>query len=236
MKEIFEDRKFIPLQHIRFMQDILELPSPSEAPTHTPPPIHPPPVAQRVQTSMPLRPLVPCPTCWDANFFHIWHALLRTPTPPYAPMPPTPPASPSPLLLPIGMPDMDTRLLPALAPPHQAPCAPPPIATTDNTYQVVYNRQLPDSTLEILAQLIANKEAPPTPEALLIPINYTSLYQGHMVPPLTPVPHVPALSLLEPDPPPGLPAPEPPNPPDPPGHSSGCYCTPCLAALDELYN
>ena len=37
-----------------------------------------------------------------------------------------------------------------------------------------------------------------------------------MVPPLTPVPHVLALSLLEPDPPPNLPAPEPPDPPDPP--------------------
>ena len=105
-------------------------------------------------------------------------------------------------------------------------------------YQIVYDRQLLDSTLEILALLIADEETPPTPEALLIPINYTSLYQGYMVPPLTPVPHIPALSLLEPDPPPNLPAPEPPDPPvplDPPSHSSGCYCTPCLTALDELY-
>ena len=73
---------------------------------------------------------------------------------------------------------------------------------TDHTYNIVYNRQLPDSTLEILTILIADKEVPPTPEALLLPMDYTSLYQGHMVPPLTPVPHIPALSLMEPDPPP----------------------------------
>lgn len=151
-------------------------------------------------------------------------------------MPPTPPASPSPLLLPADMPDMDIALLPARAKPLRAPRAPPPIEATDDTYQIVYDRQLPDSTLEILALLIANKEAPPTPEALLLPINYTSLYQGHMVPPLTLVPHIPAFSLLEPDPPPVLPVPEPPDPPDAPSHSSGCYCAPCMAALDELYN
>ena len=28
----------------------------------------------------------------------------------------------------------------------------------------------------------------------------------------------------------------PPDPPDPPAHSSGCDCTPCMIALDELYN
>ena len=106
---------------------------------------------------------------------------------------------------------------------------------TDHTYNIVYNRQLPDSTLEILTILIADKEVPPTPEALLLPMDYTSLYQGHMVPPLTPVPHIPALFLMEPDPPPDLPMPEPPDPPDPPTHSSGCTCIPCLAALVDLY-
>ena len=95
---------------------------------------------------------------------------------------------------------------------------------------------MPDSTLEVLALLIADEEIPPTPEALLLPITYTSLYQGHMVPPLTPILHIPALLLLEPDPPPDLLAPEPPDPPDPPSHSLGCLCTPCMIALDELYN
>ena len=216
------------------MRDILELPTPSEAPTYTPVPVLTPTDTSGLCQAPPAPKSHP--SCQDTNYFRIWHTLLRTPMPPYTPMPPTPPASPSLLLLPADTPDMDIALLPARAQPRHAPQAPPPIETTDDTYQIVYDRQLPNSTLEILTLLIANEEAPPTPEVLLIPINYTSLYQGHMVPPLTPVPHILALSLLEPDPPPNPPEPEPPDPPDPPSHSSRCYCALCLAALDVLYN
>ena len=232
-KEVMEGRTFMPIHHVRFMKDVLELPTPSE-------PVTPP---TRPTVALPITPLphspkllAPRPTCRDANFFRIWCTLLRTPTPPYAPMPPTPPASPSPLLMPADMVDLDIATLPALPPPRQILRPPSPVEVTDNTYQVVYDKQLPDSTLDILALLIADEETPPTPEILLLPITHTSLYQGYMVPPLTPVLHIPALSLLEPDPPPILPAPEPPDPPDPPTHSSGCDCTPCMIALDELYN
>ena len=214
------------------MRDVLELPTLSEQATP------PRPMATLPITPLPLSPrlIAPRPTCRDTNFFRIWRTLLRTPTPPYAPMPPTPPASPSPLLLPTDMADMDIAVLPTHPPPRQVPHPPSPVDVTDHTYCIVYDKQLPDSTLDVLALLIADEEIPPTPEVLLLPITYTSLYQGYMVPPLTPVPHIPALSLLEPDPPPVLPAPEPPDPPDPPTHSSGCDCTPCMIALDELYD
>ena len=204
-REIMEDREFVPIQHVRFMRNVLELPALSETHTHAPAPVPPPGHSITQQTPAPV-PLKPRFTCRDANYFRIWRTLLHTPTPPYAPMPPTPPSSPSPLLLPIDMPDMDLAVLPAHAPPHPIPQAPPPVDITNNTYQIVYDRQLPDSTLEVLALLIADEDVPPTPEALLLPITYTSLYQGHMVPPLTPIPHIPALSLLEPDPPLDLPA------------------------------
>ena len=98
-------------------------------------------------------------------------------------MPPTPPASPSPLLLPANIPDMDIVLLPARAKPLRAPQAPPPIEATDDTYQIVYNRQLPDSTLEILALLIANKEAPPplrrSSSLLTIPLSTRGTWSLH---------------------------------------------------------
>ena len=102
----------------------------------------------------------------------------------------------------MDMQELDVTLLPA--PTQRVPQPPliPPMDITDCTYDIVYNKQLSDSTLEILALLIADKETPPTPKALLLPLNFTSLYQGHMVPPLTPIVHVPTLSLLEPDPPP----------------------------------
>lgn len=113
MKEIFEDKKFIPLQHVHFMCDILELPALSEATPHTPVPVHPSTDTSVIYQAPPAPR--PCPSCRDANYFHIWRTLMHTPTPPYAPMPPTPPASPSPLLLPANMLDMDITLLPAHA-------------------------------------------------------------------------------------------------------------------------
>ena len=131
-KEVFEDKKFIPLQHIRFMRDVLELPAPSGAPAH--PPAATPPLTSTSPAAQALMPLEPCLSCRDTNYFRIWHTLLHTPTPPYAPMPPTPPASPSPLLLPADMPDLDLALLLTHAPPHHVPRAPPPIEVTDNTY------------------------------------------------------------------------------------------------------
>ena len=116
-KEVMEGKEFVPKHHIRFMRDILELPALTRPSTRLPEPTSVLQATLLPPTAPTLRPVNPHPTCRDANYFRIWHTLLRTPTPPYALMPPTPPASPSPLLIPADMPDLDIVNLPVQAPP-----------------------------------------------------------------------------------------------------------------------
>lgn len=103
------------------------------------------------------------------------------------------------------------------------PCPPPPMEVTDETYNIIYNRQLNDSTLDTLAALVTLTPPgtpPQTPSPLLLPLGHTCQFQGKFVEPLAPPP-----SVVHLDPPP--------EPPDPPARDPWCICDPCLDKLTE---